>query len=47
MARRIDATLGEGQTGLLFVGATHQVEKKLPNDIVVRRLDTWPTKAAP
>jgi hypothetical protein len=38
--RRIDSTLGEGQTGLLFVGAAHQVEKKLPRDIVVRPFDT-------
>jgi len=39
VARRIDATLGEGQTGLLFIGAAHQVEKKLPRSIAVRRLD--------
>jgi hypothetical protein len=40
IARRIDSTLGEGQTGLLFVGAAHQVEKKLPRDIVVHPFDT-------
>jgi hypothetical protein len=40
IARRIDTTLDEGQTGLLFVGAAHQVENKLPRDIVVRRFDT-------
>ena len=40
IARRIDSTLGEGQTGLLFVGAAHQVEKKLPRDIMVRRFDS-------
>jgi pheromone shutdown protein TraB len=39
IARRINTTLGEGQTGLLFVGAAHQVEKKLPRDIMVRRFD--------
>jgi pheromone shutdown protein TraB len=39
IARRIDTTLGEGQTGVLFVGAAHRVEKKLPRDIVVRRID--------
>ena len=39
IARRIDATLGDGQTGLLFIGAAHTVEKHLPPDIVVRRLD--------
>ena len=40
IARRIDATLGEGQTGILFIGAAHQVEKHLPPDVMVRRLDT-------
>ena len=40
IARRIDITLDEGQTGLLFIGAAHQVEKKLPRDIVVHRVDT-------
>ena len=35
-----DSTLDEGQTGLLFVGAAHQVEKKLPRDIVVHPFDT-------
>ena len=40
IARRVDTTLGEGQTGVLFVGAAHQVEKKLPRNIVVRRVDT-------
>ena len=39
IARRIDATLGDGQTGLLFIGAAHTVEKHLPPDIAVRRLD--------
>jgi hypothetical protein len=40
IARRIDITLDEGQRGLLFVGAAHQVEKKLPRDIVAQRFDT-------
>jgi hypothetical protein len=40
IARRIDSTLGEGQTGLFFVGAAHHVEKKLPRDTVVLQLDT-------
>jgi hypothetical protein len=39
IARRIDATLGDGETGLLFIGAAHQVDKHLAPDIVVRRLD--------
>jgi len=40
IARRIDSTLGEGQMGLLFVGAAHEVEKKLARDIMVRRFDS-------
>jgi hypothetical protein len=40
IARRIDTTLDEGQMGLLFVGAAHQVEKKLPRDVMVRPFDT-------
>jgi len=47
IARRIDATLADGETGVLFMGAAHQVEKKLPRDIVVRRLDIRPTKTEP
>ena len=39
IARRIDATLDDGQTGLLFIGAAHTVEKHLPPDVMVRRLD--------
>jgi len=40
IARRIDASLGDGQSGVLFVGVAHQVEKYLPRDTTVRRLDT-------
>jgi hypothetical protein len=40
IAGRIDTTLDEGQTGLLLVGAAHQVEKKLPRDVVVRPFNT-------
>jgi hypothetical protein len=40
IARRVDTTLDEDQTGLLFVGAAHHVEKKLPRDIMLRRFDT-------
>jgi hypothetical protein len=42
IARRIDTTLGDGQTGLLFIGAAHEVDKHLPHDIAVRRLDSAP-----
>jgi len=40
IARRIDTTLDEDQTGLLFVGAAHHVEKKLTRDVMLRRFDT-------
>jgi hypothetical protein len=33
IAQRIDETLAEGETGLLFIGITHRVNEKLPKDI--------------
>ena len=33
IAQRIDETLREGETGLLFIGITHRVNEKLPEDI--------------
>jgi len=33
IAQRIDKTLREGETGLLFIGITHKVNEKLPKDI--------------
>jgi hypothetical protein len=33
IAERIDGTLKEGETGLLFIGITHRVNEKLPKDI--------------
>lgn len=33
IAERISATLGDGETGILFIGAMHKVDKKLPRDI--------------
>jgi hypothetical protein len=38
IAKRIDSTLGEGESGVLFVGLAHQIAKKLPKDIVVTTL---------
>jgi hypothetical protein len=38
IAERIDATLGEGETGLLFMGALHQVARLLPPRIRVEYL---------
>lgn len=35
IAKKIDATLKEGETGILFIGAIHKVEPKLPADIHV------------
>lgn len=39
IARSIDATLKEGETGLLFIGASHNVLHKIPSDIEVKCLD--------
>lgn len=33
ISRRIDQTLNEGETGILFLGMMHRVDKKLPADI--------------
>jgi hypothetical protein len=38
IAERIDATLGEGETGLLFMGALHQAARLLPSRIRVEYL---------
>jgi hypothetical protein len=35
MARRIDASLRPGEIGVLFVGASHQVERWLPADVAI------------
>jgi hypothetical protein len=35
IAKRISDTLREGETGVLFIGAVHTVEKRLPKDIKV------------
>jgi hypothetical protein len=40
IAQRIDATLKDGETGLLFIGALHKVTDKLPSDIQVVNLST-------
>lgn len=39
IARAIDASLPDGETGLLFIGAAHDVQSKLPRDIDVKCLD--------
>lgn len=38
IAAIIDETLGQDETGILFIGAYHKVIKKLPNDITVIEL---------
>lgn len=38
IARRIDETLGEDETGIIFIGAYHKVKSKLPKDIHVIEL---------
>lgn len=38
IAGRIDSTLKDGNAGILFIGAMHQVEKKLPDDIDIIRI---------
>ncbi|MDI6761736.1 MAG: hypothetical protein QME83_01770 [Thermodesulfobacteriota bacterium] len=35
ISQRIDKTLREGETGLLFIGITHRVNEKLPKDIEI------------
>ncbi len=39
IARSIDATLKDGETGLLFIGASHHVLAKIAQDIEVKCLD--------
>ena len=39
VAKAIDSTLKDGETGLLFIGAAHDVVPKLPDDIDVKKLD--------
>jgi len=39
VAERINQTLKEGETGILFMGAHHKVLNFLPADIAVIRLD--------
>ena len=38
IARRIDRTLSEDEIGILFMGMKHEVDKRLPGDIIVTYL---------
>lgn len=40
IAHRIDETLVDGETAILFLGMLHKVDKKLPPDVVVEYLMT-------
>ncbi|MBS3819567.1 hypothetical protein KGY73_08710 [bacterium] len=35
ISQRIDETLNEGETGILFLGAEHEIKSKLPEDLEV------------
>lgn len=39
IAAAIDRTLKDGETGILFIGAAHDILPRLPTDIEVKRLD--------
>jgi len=39
IARNIDKTLKEGETGILFIGGAHRVEDELPSSISVEHLN--------
>jgi len=38
IAKRIEVTLGEGDTGILFIGAYHDILSRLPEDIQVAQV---------
>jgi len=38
IAKTIESTLGQGETGILFLGAQHEILSKLPEDIEILRL---------
>lgn len=42
IAKQIDQTLKEGETGLIFLGMLHSIERKLPSDIQLVRLNVLP-----
>lgn len=39
IAKAISSTLKDGEMGILFIGAAHDVRSKLPEDVQVRGLD--------
>ena len=38
IAQRIDLALQEGGTGILFIGAYHQIKPRLPRDIKIKEI---------
>jgi len=38
IAKKIEVTLGEGETGILFIGAYHDILSRLPEDIQVAQI---------
>ena len=38
IAQRIDRTLQEGETGILFIGAYHHIKPRLPRDIKIKEI---------
>ena len=38
IAGKIDETLKEGETGIIFIGAYHNIKQKLPEDIQIREI---------
>jgi hypothetical protein len=38
IARRIDETLDRDETGILFIGAYHNIKKKLPKDLHIKEI---------
>ncbi|MBI5050781.1 MAG: hypothetical protein HZC11_07925 [Nitrospirae bacterium] len=38
IAKRIDETLNNGETGLVFIGAYHNLKERLPNDIQIKEI---------
>jgi hypothetical protein len=38
IVQRIDETLNEDQTGILFIGAYHNIKQRLPRDIQVKEI---------
>lgn len=36
IAKRIDETLNNGETGIIFIGAYHNIKKWLPKDIQIK-----------